>query len=119
MAVFPKATRALLITTDAAGAWRTSGAELSDGQLLRVRQSLGRALPTISATACFIPHHRFRFFDGDDREVGHVDVCFCCANVSSTPDLVADGPLHLTADYEALGAVVRELGSSTEADCDE
>ena len=73
-----------------------------------------------SMTACFIPHHFFRYFDAKGRKVGEIEVCFCCGGVAvngKAAILVAKDE-HISADYRKLEAFVRSLGESTQVQCD-
>lgn len=71
--------------------------------------------------ACFIPHHFFRYYDKQGKQIGEFEVCFCCdgIEVSGAPTLVADPSQMLSADYAKVKDLVRDLGEPTDIDCSE
>jgi len=70
-------------------------------------------------SACFIPHHFFAYFDPEGKKVGEIEVCFCCAGVQASPEIVAPiGPDEvLSADYDALEKLVQSMGEPTDIEC--
>lgn len=95
------------------------GYRLTAAQVQRLRATIHAEPIPVALTACFVPHHFFRFYDGTGRQVGELAVCFCCAGVRADPGLRLKGDQQLTGDYEALEKLVVELGSSTKVDCGE
>jgi hypothetical protein len=71
-------------------------------------------------TACFVPHHFFRYFDRSGKQVGEVAVCFCCAGAraSGSDRLEGRADEMLSADFQALEKVILELGEPTQVLCD-
>jgi hypothetical protein len=69
--------------------------------------------------ACFIPHHFFRYFDKQGRQIGEIEVCFCCDGVSvSEGASVSPGPNEwFAADYTALRKLVQSMGERTDIEC--
>ncbi len=71
-------------------------------------------------TACFIPHHFFRYFDKAGNLVGEVAVCFCCTGVQqsegSSVRLAEDQMLG--ADFGKLQSFVASLGERTDVQCE-
>ncbi|MDP2011248.1 MAG: hypothetical protein Q8K11_13830 [Phenylobacterium sp.] len=93
--------------------------KLSGDQLERLTAAL-RQQPIPAATAaCFVPHHFFRMYDVSGKMIGEIAVCFCCQGVQAKPALsIPKGQdMDLGADYEALAALVRELGSTPKLNC--
>lgn len=74
---------------------------------------------TAVSAACFIPHHFFRYYDSGGRQVGELAVCYCCKGVSLAP---AFRPLRRAEewqfDYDAVGKMLKEMGVSTDVNCD-
>lgn len=82
------------------------------------------AIHTISPedmfAACFIPHHFFRYFDGEGKLVGEIEVCFCCAGVQQSEGSkvrLSEGQT-LLADFPRLESFVTSLGERTDVGCD-
>lgn len=91
--------------------------KLSDDQLKRLRAAI-HALPQVElGPACFVPHHFFRMYDAAGQKIGEIAVCFCCRGVQAKPILPISENLEVGADYEALAALVRELGSTPKLNC--
>ncbi|WP_296815560.1 hypothetical protein [Brevundimonas sp.] len=73
-------------------------------------------------SACFIPHHFFRYFDAQGRQVGQVAVCFCCYGVQAWPDLdlpVAPGAdfVEFQFDEPALRALISSMELPVDINC--
>jgi hypothetical protein len=70
---------------------------------------------------CFIPHHFFRYFSRSGKQIGEIQVCFCCAGVeqSGASDVRLGINQKLSADFGRLKAFVKSLGESTDVQCDE
>jgi hypothetical protein len=69
--------------------------------------------------ACFIPHHFFRYYDSRGKELGQIQVCFCCHGVeASKSSRIEMGPDQwLSADFTKLKQFVASLGLPTEVQC--
>ena len=70
--------------------------------------------------ACFIPHHFFRYFDETGRQVGEVQVCFCCAGVQQSNGSnvrLTEGQM-LVADWGKLHSFITALGERTDVQCE-
>jgi hypothetical protein len=69
--------------------------------------------------ACFVPHHFFRYYDADGKQIGEIEVCFCCEGVraSENSKIAVKPDQILTADYGKLKKLVQRLGESTEVNC--
>lgn len=76
--------------------------------------------PDEEFTACFIPHHFFRYYDNTGKQIGEISVCFCCSGVSvsgpSNVRLTDDNDLR--ANYPALERFVASLGEPIDVGCD-
>lgn len=68
---------------------------------------------------CFIPHHFFRYYDDRGKQVGEIEVCFCCSGVRATgaPALQEHPTRMLSANYAAMEKLVHRLGEATDVDC--
>ena len=61
------------------------GAKLSDEQTERLKAALRTSEERIAGAFCYMPHHGFVFFDADGKAMGHIELCFQCGNVASSP----------------------------------
>lgn len=70
--------------------------------------------------ACFIPHHFFKYYDSQGKELGQIEVCFCCAGVrASQSSQIAIGPDQwLSADFGKLERFIASLKLPTVVQCD-
>lgn len=77
--------------------------------------------PDEAIAGCFIPHHFFRYFDKAGKQVGEVQVCFCCAGVaqSDTSNIRLTDNQMLSADFARLKLFVLSLGEPTNTQCGE
>ena len=99
---------------------KKNGTILSDADRLRLEDALRFVAMPEDMDACFVPHHFFRYFDDKDRQIGEVEVCFCCAGVAASgsnklepkPDDILD------ADMKALETLVLDLGEPTQVHCE-
>ncbi|MFN4097586.1 MAG: hypothetical protein ACK4GG_12530 [Sphingomonas sp.] len=71
-------------------------------------------------TMCFIPHHFFRYYDANGKQLGSVSVCFCCDGVAASGSKALETPTNavLSADYQKLKTLVAALGEPTDVLCD-
>ena len=77
--------------------------------------------PDDEFTMCFIPHHFFRYFDKDGKQVGEIAVCFCCAGVqqSEGSQVRVTKDEILGADFGKLQSFVASLGERTDVQCED
>lgn len=76
--------------------------------------------PDEMLVGCFIPHHFFRYFDKAGKQVGEVQVCFCCAGVQQSDGSsvrLAEGQM-LTADFGRLHTLITSMGERTDVQCE-
>lgn len=68
--------------------------------------------------ACFVPHHFFRFYDARGRQVGELEVCYCCAGIRlvSSPYRLADRQLW-GFDYDGVAKMMADMGISSKVQC--
>lgn len=92
-------------------------ATLSKDQLKRLKTAIHLQPVPESYAACFVPHHFFRIYDAAGKMLGEIAVCFCCQGIQATPARPVPENMDLGADYQALAALVRELGSTPRRDC--
>jgi hypothetical protein len=119
---YPQAKRVELFVATSQGAPEGSTLKayrLSSEQQRLVRKSLRweRVGEVATDTACFVPHHFFRFYDGEAKMVGELAVCFCCDEMRTTPMVPERAHHDLVADYDLLRGVVRAVGARTDIDC--
>ena len=71
-------------------------------------------------TMCFIPHHFFRYYDANGKQLGSVSVCFCCDGVAASGSKALEPPTDalLSANYQKLKKLVAALGEPTDVLCD-
>ena len=67
--------------------------------------------------ACFIPHHFFRYYNRQGRQVGEVAVCFCCAQYSVSPRRGRRGETDLGRLDPKLKKLVGRMGLPTDIEC--
>jgi hypothetical protein len=91
---------------------KENGLILSAADRVRFEDTLRFVATPEEMAMCFVPHHFFRYFDNKGKQVGEVEVCFCCAGTA------ARGSEILDADMEALKDLVLELGEPTQVLCD-
>ncbi len=98
----------------------TEVAALSPAQIGRLRGALRAQAPELITAACFVPHHFFRMYDGKGKMIGEIAVYFCCLGIRAKPSLPLPLPIgkELGADYKALAALARELGSTPKVNCE-
>lgn len=123
---FPNATETRLFVRIAYGknddqAWsKPGGRTLSAAQRSDFEAALRSTKPPEMIAACFVPHHFFRYYDQRGKQVGQIDVCFCCAGISASDaaNLRLPPGQILDADYAKLRTLVRSVGEPTEVLCD-
>ena len=67
------------------GVINDGGAQLSDEQIDRVREAIRSNQERVPGAFCYLPHHGFVFFDKEGKAMGHIELCFQCGNVASSP----------------------------------
>lgn len=61
------------------------GAKLSEDQMERLKEAIRSKEMRIPGAFCYLPHHGFVFFDKEGKAMGHIELCFQCGNVASSP----------------------------------
>lgn len=70
-------------------------------------------------TACFIPHHFFRYYDGSGRQIGEIQVCYCCQGIDMAPALRRiDSYDEWQFDFARVEKMLIEMGVSTDINCE-
>lgn len=87
------------------------------------RAGRGESGSEADAAACFVPHHFFRYYDGEGEQIGEVAVCFCCFEVRITPEpdvQPASGAdfVALAFDEPALRGLVTSIDLPVDINCD-
>lgn len=67
------------------GVINAGGAKLSAMQVERLKNALRSQKERVPGAFCYLPHHGFVFYDKDGKAMGHIELCFQCGNVSSSP----------------------------------
>ncbi|KQZ63766.1 hypothetical protein ASD67_04230 [Sphingopyxis sp. Root1497] len=70
--------------------------------------------------ACFIPHHFFRYYDKDGRQIGELAVCYCCGDIRVTPYTYGpngDRSEVWDFDYDGVKKMLKEMDVPTDIDC--
>lgn len=61
------------------------GAKLSQEQIERLKEALRSSKERVPGAFCYMPHHGFVFYDKEGKAMGHIELCFQCGNVASSP----------------------------------
>jgi len=99
---------------------KRKGVRLNAAQRKAFEDSLKMIAAPEYETACFLPHHYFRYYDASGKEIGDVAVCFCCYGVGASGSSALEPPsgAMLSADYRSVEALVAALGEPTNILCD-
>lgn len=81
------------------------GVILDKSQLQRLEAAVTGSHPSHPVARCLYPHHAFVFFDSRGGIIGHIDICFLCANYRGEPTGFAE-----SWDLDALQALIKDLG---------
>jgi hypothetical protein len=68
------------------GVINSGGTKLSDPQIQRLQAALRSSKERKAGAFCYMPHHGFVFFDKNGKAMGHIELCFQCGNVDSSPE---------------------------------
>jgi hypothetical protein len=123
---FPQATQLrLFVEVDYTDAGKpilskAKGVRLNAAQRKAFENSLKIIAAPEEESACFMPHHFFRYYDASGKQVGDVAVCFCCYGVGASGSKALEPPdgAMLSADYQSVKALVTALGEPTDVLCD-
>lgn len=71
-----------------------------------------------AVAACFIPHHFFRFYDARGRQLGELQVCYCCGGIrlNGSPHGLANKQVW-GFDYDGVKEMMAKMGISSEVQC--
>ena len=81
------------------------GAKLTDEQIERLKGALRSSEERMPGAFCYMPHHGFVFFDADGKAMGHIERCFQCGNVASSPKGLPDHEWN----WEEISKLLGEL----------
>lgn len=81
------------------------GSKLSEDQVARLKDAIRSSKERIPGAFCYMPHHGFVFFDKDGKAMGHIELCFQCGNVASSPK----GLPEREWNWNELGTLLEEL----------
>ncbi len=129
--LYPEATSVVLYVsakpkTDSSGNFiigQTKGIQLTPEQRKRFEASFYQAHLVSGpdqqeASACFFPHHFFKYYDASGQQVGQVAICFCCLGASMNP---VAGKFTATdwvdQDWEALRSLMTSMKVPTDFEC--
>jgi len=65
------------------------GAKLSNIQIKRLIKALSTDKEDQYGALCYMPHHGFVFYNKQGKAIGHIELCFQCGNVDSSPKKLA------------------------------
>lgn len=68
--------------------------------------------------ACFIPHHFFRYYDSNGKQLGELAVCYCCGGIRLRPalrEIRRDEEWQF--DYEAVKTMLEGMNIPTNVHC--
>jgi hypothetical protein len=85
------------------GVINESGARLSVEQVERLKNALRSSEKRGPSALCYFPHHGFIFFDKEGNAMGHIELCFKCGNVRSSPEGLPDVQWNWKEIREILG----------------
>ena len=88
-----------------AGIINKGGAKLSDEQVERLKEAIRSSKERVPGAFCYMPHHGFVFFNKQGRPMGHIELCFQCGNVDSSPR----GLPEREWDWKAIRKLLEEL----------
>ncbi len=87
------------------GIINNGGTKLSEDQVARLKEAIRSSKERIPGAFCYMPHHGFVFFDKDGKAMGHIELCFQCGNVASSPK----GLPEREWNWKELGTLLEEL----------
>lgn len=109
------------------GTWtsRPNGIRLTADQRAIVDQSVHlyrmtkREAGKRAIVGCFIPHHFFRYYDKAGRQIGELQICYCCQGIAMEP---AIRPVSIydewQFDFPRVEKMLHEMGVPTDISCD-
>lgn len=70
--------------------------------------------------ACFQPHHFFTYYDAAGRQIGEVQVCFCCNQMAMFPDMTPESTSTSWngQDWKVLSELLASMKVSADFHCD-
>ena len=69
-------------------------------------------------TACFVPHHFFRYYDRSGRQLGEIQICYCCQGIDTAPALRAtDAYDEWQFDFERVHKMLEGMNIPTNINC--
>ena len=122
-----KAVRTSFEEKDLRKSSQPEGYDLTDAERRQFENSIqgvkirnaGPDTPMMSMSACFVPHHFFRYYDRSDNLVGEISVCFCCYDYRAAPKLTSIAPVdYVEMDFETVENLVAEMGHPTDIACE-
>lgn len=93
---------------------------LTSSERISVEATFLRTLydqPPDEIAACCVPHHFFRYYDRDGKQLGEVSVCFCCSCIGYGRDLGFRKNEEEEFKYQELMALIAKMGVPTDIDC--
>ena len=68
------------------------GARLNEQQVKRLIKAISTKQKEQLGMLCYMPHHGFVFYNKQGNAIGHIELCFQCGNVDSSPKKLAARP---------------------------
>lgn len=98
---------------------RESGLKLSVAQRAEFESLFYVDSAERAFAACYIPHHFFRYYDANGKQIGEIAVCFCCGQTQMEPasGMKLASNEYFDADFGKLEKFVQQLGKPTDIQC--
>ncbi|MDB9741935.1 hypothetical protein OAB00_03680 [Akkermansiaceae bacterium] len=74
------------------GVINQEGSKLNPTQIKRLIAALRTKKKDDFGALCYMPHHGFVFYNKQGKAIGHLELCFQCGNVDSSPKKLAARP---------------------------
>ncbi len=87
------------------GVINDGGVKLNKTQQDRLLKALFTTEKVHRGAKCYEPHHGFVFYDSDGKMFAHVELCFQCGNVASSPE----GLPKVEWDWKMISDILKEL----------
>ena len=69
--------------------------------------------------ACFVPHHFFRYYDKNGKQLGELAVCYCCRQIRPLPALRTPRDNEFwDFDFDGVGKMLEGMNIPTNVRCD-
>ena len=87
------------------GVINKGGTRLAPKQVEALKNALRSKKELIPGAFCYMPHHGFIFYNSKGKALGHIELCFQCGNVDSSPMSLSD----YQWDWDAIEKILKDL----------